>query len=105
MSRFVTLSRRLESQMVELERIHGSTPSATQKVKSPIEMDSTVGMLDLEGDRERIAAQAALTVAELSKNLLHPSMHNDCNPNISSVSVAYLPFFCIDNRSFPNPNR
>ena len=63
--------------MVELERMHGSTLSAAQKVKSPIDMDNTIGILDLEGDRERIAAQAALTVAELSKHLAHSSMYNE----------------------------
>ena len=90
--------------MVELERINGSTPSTTQKFKSPIEMDTTIGLLDLEGDRERIAAQAALNVAELSGNFVHPSLRKECSLNVVSISVSCFAFFCSGNCSFFTPN-
>ena len=67
-SRFVLVSRRLELQMADLERVN--TPAATKSpndlfspTKDVVTDDPTV--LGQEGERERTLAKAALSIAEL----------------------------------------
>lgn len=78
-SRFVTLSRRLESQMTELDRIKAAPPTS---VRSPpptspnaisppptgLNINTAIATANLEpeGDLERVVSQAALYVAELA---------------------------------------
>ena len=70
-SRFTTLAKRLQTQMAELG---DSTDGAVAHPKAPpssAAMDgrrSATPGLDYEGERERLLAQAAVTIAELSRD-------------------------------------
>ena len=72
-SRFVVLAKRLQTQMTDLgEEGRASTPKIDGKPNGSISgrRSATPG-LEVEGEKERTLAQAALSVAELSALLNH----------------------------------
>ena len=69
-SRFTTLAKRLQTQMAELR---DGTDGAGAQPKAPSNSAALDGRrsatpgLDYEGERERLLAQAAVTIAELGR--------------------------------------
>ena len=69
-SRFTTLSKRLQTQMVELgdgADGAGTQPKAPPNTTALDGRRSATPGLDYEGERERLLAQAAVTIAELGR--------------------------------------
>ncbi|KAJ2913475.1 hypothetical protein MD484_g6945, partial [Candolleomyces efflorescens] len=100
-SRFVILARRLQLQMSEMQSATGD-----KKADKPSVIDTgdslasatVVQSLDIEDDRERTIAKAALTISEISSVLDGPSSgeNSDASSNISLRNInavaAFEPF-------------
>jgi len=61
-SRFIILARRLQVQMNEVQGIKGSDKGATDELATATTMHGK----DIEDEKERAIAKAALSIAELS---------------------------------------
>ncbi|RXW23332.1 hypothetical protein EST38_g2498 [Candolleomyces aberdarensis] len=100
-SRFVILARRLQLQMSEMQ-----STSSDKKVDKPSVVETSDSLasataaqsLDIEDDRERTIAKAALTISEISSVLDGPSSSesSDTSSNISLRNInavaAFEPF-------------
>lgn len=101
-SRFVTLSRRLEIQMAELDRIK-AVASSNASSKSPPHLSitptrpETFVTLEPEGDLERVVSQAALYIAEICK-ILKVSAHKN---QILRSSIPSATLTSEDSHSVP----
>jgi hypothetical protein len=75
-SRFTVLAKRLQVQMAEVGDSAGGTAPQTRGQESKVnngvldDRRSATPGLDYEGEKERSLAQAALTIAELSTELI-----------------------------------
>lgn len=67
-SRFTTLAKRLQTQMSELGDGTGAQHKAPPNTAVLDGRRSATPGLDYEGERERLLAQAAVTIAELGRN-------------------------------------
>lgn len=75
MSRFVILTRRLEVQLTEMNKSEGAEIDIGKTSKevsgssgvSDVNRSGTPALADIEDEKERTIAKAALTVAELSE--------------------------------------
>ncbi|KAI0071918.1 hypothetical protein K474DRAFT_1651800 [Panus rudis PR-1116 ss-1] len=87
-SRFVILTKRLQVQLAEMDKAEALESEAAVS-KDPTKMDSSNSVssqaVDLESERERAIAKAALTLSELSA-LLDPASE-DTSPTQSSAIV------------------
>jgi hypothetical protein len=75
-SRFTILAKRLQAQMAEVGESAGGTSSRSKASESKVNSGVPDGRrsatpgLDYEGEKERSLAQAALTIAELGREVL-----------------------------------
>ena len=67
-SRFTTLAKRLQTQMAELDDGAGAQPKAPPNAAALDDRRSATPGLDHEGERERLLAQAAVTIAEFGRD-------------------------------------
>ncbi|KAF5326012.1 hypothetical protein D9611_000129 [Ephemerocybe angulata] len=78
-SRFVILARRLQLQMSEMKSGTDNSPSTGASQN-----------LDVEDDRERAIAKAALTISEISAILDGPSVANDSSDTFGATSLRSI---------------
>lgn len=102
-SRFTTLAKRLQTQMAELGDGTDGTVAQPKAPSSSAALDgrrSATPGLDYEGERERLLAQAAVTIAELSDLLeISPDEPTAISEEAPPVDLAPLPSRHIPLRS------
>lgn len=96
-SRFTTLAKRLQTQMAELGDGTDGAVAQPKPLPNSAALDgrrSATPGLDYEGERERLLAQAAVTIAELSKGYpLRGVQHSRLNTLCQATSWR----FCLMN--------